>query len=282
MLSLKVQNKYQETLELTNNPAYDLTNIDGIDPPDAIINTTHNAGVDGSVFNSAYMDERTITITMALNYPVEQNRLQLYRYLKTKEPVRVFVSTEYRDVYIDGYVQSIQVGYFNKKQAVQVVIFCPQPHFNGIEVKIQPFMSLQAGFEFAFDIEESGIPFSEIILDMEKSIINSGDMETGVLIRIQAFGSVTNPKIYNVGTVAQMTLNIEMEEGDEIIINTRQGEKSINLVSGGITRSIIGKLGQGDTWFSMAPGDNLFTVTADENPENMQITFECIDQYEGV
>lgn len=282
MLSLKVQNRYGELIELTSNPAYEITNVDGIDPPDAVINTTHNAGVDGSVFNSAYMDNRTITITLALNFPVEENRLQLYRYLKVKDKVRVFVTTENRDVYIDGYVSSFQVGYFDRKQIAQIVIFCPQPHFNGAETQVQPFSTIVPLFEFPFDIAEEGIPFSEIVLDLQKNIINYGDLETGVLITIMAVGSVENPKIYDVGTGDHMIINQVMAEGDEIRICTRQGEKYIHFISDGVTSSIIGKLAQGSTWFSLAPGDNLFTATADDDPENMQITFELLDQYEGV
>ena len=282
MLSLKVQNKYGEELELTGDPAYVLTSVDGIDPPDAVINHTHNAGTDGSVFNSSYMSTRTITVTLAINYPAEENRLKLYRYLKTKDPVRVTVETELRVVYIDGYVQALQIGYFDKKQVAQATIFCPQPHFNGLDIQVQPFSTVQSAFEFEFDIEEAGIPFSEIVLDLEKAIINHGDLETGALITIYATGPLKNPKIYNVSSDEHMIFEVDMDDGDELIINTRLGEKSIKLISQGATTSMIGALQRGSTWFSMAAGDNVFTVTADENPQNMIVEFECIDQYEGV
>ena len=262
MLSLKVQNKYGEELELTGDSAYVLTSVDGIDPPDAVINHTHNAGTDGSVFNSSYMSTRTITVTLAINYPAEENRLKLYRYLKTKDPVRVTVETELRGVYIDGYVQALQIGYFDKKQVAQVTIFCPQPHFNGLDIQVQPF--------------------STVVLDLEKAIINHGDLETGVLITIYATGPLKNPKIYNVSSDEHMIFEVDMDDGDELIINTRLGEKSIKLISQGATTSMIGALQRGSTWFSMAAGDNVFTVTADENPQNMIVEFECIDQYEGV
>ena len=85
MYSLSVENTYGDILELTNNPAYCITNVDGIDPPDATINTARNAGADGSVFNSAYMNNRTITITMAINGPAEANRIELYRSVCTTQ-----------------------------------------------------------------------------------------------------------------------------------------------------------------------------------------------------
>ena len=68
MYTLIAQNKYEEQLELTHNEAYVITSIDGIDPPDAVINTTRNANADGSVYNSAYVDNRTITIRICTEY----------------------------------------------------------------------------------------------------------------------------------------------------------------------------------------------------------------------
>ena len=53
MFTLIAENKYGQQLELTHNSAYEVIEIDGLDPPDAIINTTRNANADGSVFNSS-------------------------------------------------------------------------------------------------------------------------------------------------------------------------------------------------------------------------------------
>ena len=77
MYTLIAQNKYGEQLELTRNEAYVIESIEGLDPPDAVINTTRNANTDGSVFNSSYVDNRQITITMAINGPAEANRINL-------------------------------------------------------------------------------------------------------------------------------------------------------------------------------------------------------------
>ena len=287
MYTLIAENPYGEQLELTHNPAYAIAEIAGLDPPDASINTSRNAGFDGAVFNSAYMNSRTITITIAINYPAEENRINLYKYFKSKFPVRLYYKNVRRDVYIDGYVQSLQVAFFKKKETAQITVFCPKPQFNGKQGDTQEYSNLHALFEFPFEIEiEEGvvqsIPFSELVFGEEKSIINRGDLETGVTIEIQAFGSVTNPKIYNTGTSQYFGLSITLEEGDLIRINTRQSEKEVSLTRAGITTNIIGYLDQGSTWFQLTPGDNVFTVVADENPENMNVMFKIIEQYEGV
>lgn len=282
MFTLIVQNKYGEQLELTHNPAYSITEIDGIDPPDATINTTRNAGADGSVYNSAYMNNRTITITLAINSPAEVNRLTLYKYFKSKFGVRLFYQTKSRNVYIDGYVQSMAVSFFDRKQMAQIVIFCPLPLFNGSNDSVQEFSSVESLFEFPFSIPEAGIEFSELSQYVEKSIINNGDVDTGVIINIKALDEVETPKIYNVETGESMIIDITLSEGDEIAINTKQGEKSVSLISNGVTTNIIGNLAEGSTWFKLVPGDNVFTIDADAMAENMFVTFTITDQYEGV
>ena len=282
MFNLIVEDKNKNQLYLTGNPAYAITNIDGFDPPEATINTSKNAGADGSLFNSAYANERQITITMVINAPVEQNRINLYKWFKTKFPVKLTYETESRNVYIEGYVQSIQIGYFEKKQTAQIVVLCPKPYLNGSEINEQIFSNIDPLFEFPFSIPAEGVPFSEVLLYVEKSILNFGDIVTGVLIKINALGIIENPKIYNVETREHMILNTNLLRGDVVEINTRFGEKSITLIRDGVESSIVGSLEDGSTWFQLEVGDNVFTLNADRGVENMFASFTVIDQYEGV
>lgn len=282
MYTLIAENKYGEQLEITNNPRYVITDIDGLYPPEGVINTTQVANMDGSVFNSSHINDRVITITMAINGPAEANRLLLYRYFKTKYPVRLYYKNGVRDVYIDGYVSKFSVEYFEKKQTAQIEISCPMTLFRAVKESVTEFANIENMFVFPFAIEVAGIPFSEIALGEQKTIINGGDVETGVIIKLNALGTVLNPKIYNVDTSDRMTLSVEMQAGDEITINTRKKEKSITLLRDGVQTNIVGKLYAGSTWFNLIPGDNIFTYEADEFPEHLQCIFIINNQFEGV
>lgn len=282
MYTLIAENKYGEQLEITNNPRYVITDIDGLYPPEGVINTTQVANMDGSVFNSSHINDRVITITMAINGPAEANRLLLYRYFKTKYPVRFYYKNGVRDVYIDGYVSKFSVEYFEKKQTAQIEISCPMTFFRAVKESVTEFANIENMFVFPFAIEVAGIPFSEIALGEQKTIINGGDVETGVIIKLNALGTVLNPKIYNVDTSDRMTLSVEMQAGDEITINTRKKEKSITLLRNGVQTNIVGKLDAGSTWFNLIPGDNIFTYEADEFPEHLQCIFIINNQFEGV
>ena len=281
MYTLIAQNKYGQQMELTHNDAYVIESIEGIDPPDAVINTTRNANADGSVFNSAYVDNRQITITLAINGPAEANRIQLYKYFKNKYSVRLFYKNSTRDVYIDGYCKNIQIELFNKKQIAQITILCPEPFFNGTENEIVDFSSINGLFEFPFTITDP-VPFGEILLEQEKDIINSGDVETGVEIYLIAREALTNPTIYNVDTNEFFKLTLSMVKGDEVYINTKKKQKTVQFTHNAITTNIIGQLASGSTWFTLNPGDNLFMTTADTNPENLDAYCVITDQFEGV
>jgi hypothetical protein len=282
VFTLIVENSYGEQLELTHNAAYGIQDIVGLDPPDAVINTTHNAGFDGSIFNSSYMSSRVITITLAINGPAEQHRINLYRYFKTKMPVRLYYRNGTRDVYIDGYTRTLAVQFFAKKEIAQITVECPRPAFNQSLPAVQEMANIQSLFEFPFAIAEPGIPFSEIQTETETIIANDGDLETGAVIKLNAQGEISTPQIYDTMTGASMIFDVSMEAGDEINIDTRQGQKKATLTREGVTTSIVGKMRYGSTWFVLAPGDNLFALTAASGAQYLRATFTVIAQFEGV
>lgn len=282
MYTLIVENQYGQQLELTHNEKYAVKSVLGLDPPDAVINTTKYAGQDGSAYNSSYMNNRVITITMAINYPAEQNRIELYKFFKSKFPVRIFYKNTSRDVWIDGYVQTFSVAYFDKKETAQIVIICPSPHLNSNAPDTDVFSNTLRLFEFPFSIASEGIPFSQYVEGLETPIINYGDLETGMIIRITASGNVTNPKLINATTGSYIKVLDTMSDGDVITINTRSGEKSIRKISNGVDSNLISKLAYGSEWLTLVPGENLFSITADAGTEYVDVSMEINYQFEGV
>lgn len=283
MYTFTVENQYGQVLELTHNDAYAVKSILGLDPPDGIINTVRNAGQDGTVFNSAYMDERVITITLAINYPAEINRINLYKYFKIKYPVKIRYRNGSRNVWIIGYTQSVQVAFFDKKEGVQITVRCPNPYFNDDLTVKQEMSNITALFEFPFAIEEQEpVEMSRIELGREQSISNGSDVPIGMKIRIYASGAVVNPQIYNVHTGEFLKILDEMQTGDVIEISTIRGSKSAIRYREGIKTSLIGYFAEGSVWLQLLPGENVMTMYADSGPEYMYVEITSTDQYEGV
>lgn len=285
MYTLIVENALGEQMELSNNPRYTITDITGLSPADAQINLTKNAGFDGSTYNSSYVGERLVTITLGINSPAEENRILLYKYFKTKSPVKLYYKNGVRDVYINGYVQNEPIALFNNKpnETAQISVLCPQPYFIGKNETLQEFAGANPLFEFPFSIESSGIPLSEIVVLQEQDVYNVGDVDVGCVFDIHAIGNVDYPKIYNSITHEHIYINQSLVAGDSIEVNTIRGQKSIWMVDhNNVRTNIIGKFVSGSTWLQLSPGDNLLIVDANSHPENMVVTVRTIDHYEGV
>lgn len=283
MYTFTVENQYGQVLELTHNDAYAVKSILGLDPPDGIINTVRNAGQDGSVFNSAYMDERVITITLAINYPAEINRINLYKYFKIKYPIKIRYMNGSRNVWIIGYTQSVQIAYFDKKETAQITVRCPDPYFNDEKTTMQEMSNVLPLFEFPFDIEETDpVEMSRIELGREQIISNGSDVPIGMKIRIYASGNVVNPQIYNVRTGEFLKILDTIITGDVIEISTMKGSKSAIRYREGVKTSMIGYFAEGSVWLQLLPGENVMSMYAEVGAENLYIDITSTDQYEGV
>jgi len=280
--TLSVENHKGEKLQLTQNINYNVLRVSGLNPPNANVNTSVNANFDGSTYKSSRLNERNIVIELTIEGDVEANRINLYKYFKNKHACKVYYANDTRYVYINGYVESFEVDLFEQKQKAQISILCPKPHFINLSNSMIDFSSIVPLFEFPFSIEEAGIEFSKLLVNQTKSIINNGDVSTGMLIELKAVGLVLNPKIYNVETGESIILDIEMQSGDIVRVNTNAGEKSITMIVDGVESNIINRMRYGSKWLQLESGDNIYLYTADEFPENLTCTFIYQDKYEGV
>ncbi|MSA02905.1 phage tail family protein [Lactonifactor sp. BIOML-A3] len=282
MYFLAIENKKGEQLPLTGTQNYDVISIDGLNPPTATINASESAAFDGSLFNGSRLGVRSLVITIRINPDIELNRINLYRYIRSKEYIKVYYKNGTRDVFIEGYVETFECDLFSDKEQAQISILCPRPYFRAMQTVITDFFNVIKMFHFPFAIEAAGIPFSELEGNLFKSIVNEGDVACGVRIELRATGEVVTPKIYNVDTRGYFIVNITMKAGDVITINTVRGEKYIEFTAGGVTTNIINKVQRGSEWFQLEPGDNVFTYEAEQYINNLSCTFILTDMYQGV
>jgi len=282
MYTLKVENDRGDTLELTNNRNYTVYKIDGLTPPKATINSSVNTTMDGSSINSVRLENRNIVIYMTVEGDVEANRLNLYKYFPVKKTVKIYFSNDSRDVFIEGAVELIECNPFANKQVAQISIICPKPYFKDVDYLVTTFGDVSSLFQFPFSISKAGVEISAITTNQRKSIVNIGDIETGVIIKLFATGTVVNPVIYDVLKRTHLKLNFTMLASDTLVINTNVGEKSIGLIRDGVTYNALGNMAQDSSWFVLESGDNVFTYDADSGNSNLQLTFTTAVLYSGV
>lgn len=99
------------------------------------------------------------------------------------------------------------------------------------------------------------------------------------------------PFIYNTETQETMKINTDKLAamvgqgiilGDDIVINTAKGEKSITFIRDGVSHNILNCLDKNTDWFTLTKDDNKFAFTTDSGIANLQIRIENKIIYEGV
>ena len=279
---LKVMNDKGEVLNLSTSPNYTVYKVTGLQPPQVALHSSNNATSDGITVSGAKAAERNIVIYVAMERDVESSRINLYKYFPLKKTVTVYFKNGSRDVSIEGYVELIECDLFANRQVAQISIICPQPYFKAVEELVSYFSDVTSQFTFPFSIPAEGMAFSSITANVRKSIINTGDVESGVIISLYANGTVVNPVLYDVLERTHIKFNFTMLPNDEIIINTNVGKKSVTLIRNGISSNLLGHRTADSTWFTLKAGDNVFTYDSESGNSNLQITFRTAVLYGGV
>ena len=286
MFTLKVENTRGAVLELTDNEEnYQVTEISGLNPPNANINTSSYANGDGSSFNSSRIPDREIVITVYINGDIQKNRLALYKHFRNKEWCKIYYEDDLRDVFIEGYVQALDVSSFTQKQVAQISILCPDPYFKDIKTIVQSISKIINNFTFPFSInEDEPVEFSTIELEKITNVINDSESETGLIINVLFMGTVNKLEIRNVDNGKNFIIDYEFMKNDKLVINCNRGNKSVILTREAVEYNLIPYVRNGSTFFQLGIGDNNFSFLADDGVNDMlvDIHFKYYKVYLGV
>lgn len=321
--SLTVTNYLGESLTIpmknSESTGFILHDMTGLGPPTASVNTSKVATKDGSKYNSARAEERNIVLPMYFTPipTIEDARHRSYKYFPLKKPVILAFKTDNRECQIVGYVETNEPDICSDREGCQVSIICPNPYFSSIYDTVTSFSGVEAAFEFPFSNEDTldtanllidsydrmiafgvlaagspHIEFGKIVVKAENIVRYGGDAESGVQIRIAASATVKNITIYNVDTRGTMHIYHDklvaltgsgIVKGDEIIITTDKGSRSVTLLRNGKSTNILNAIDpRNDEWFSLTKGDNIFAYTADEGSDYLMFVVDHTTLYEGI
>lgn len=274
MFIAKIENKNKEVLQITQNNNYSIDNITGLNPVNATINTIEIFGMDGASYNSSKAGIRNIVITLVIESPAEENRINLYRHIAPKEEVTFYYKNTKRDVKILGYIESMENNLFENKQKVQISILCVNPYFINTKETVIDISKIEKKFTFPFVIENE-VELSRFEEDAKIYIKNEGDIENGFTISVYANGVVKNIVINNIATKKWIAVDLELKTGDRLDICTEKGKKAIYLYRNNQKYNKINKVVEGSSWITCQKGNNKFDFTCEKGTENatVQIKF---------
>lgn len=277
--TIKIANARGQELNLSDDPRY-LPILTGTGPVAATINRSKMATADGTQYNSGTVGERNLLLTIYLRRDVARARLNLYRYIVTKQPIRVYYQNDGLDVYLDGYVETADVDPWTREENMAVSIICPMPYWQDVAESYADASHVAALFEFPFAIDSSGVELSTRDETRAAVVDNGGHVATGVTIELVATEQSLNPRIYNLTTGAYIGFYVGMFAGDRLVICTEDGKKSVTLIRDGVETDCFNTIMDDIDWLALEPGPNDITYTVDEG--NMTLAIRYTNKYQGV
>lgn len=271
-----------DTLSLTQNSNFKLTNVDGLTSANVELSSSTVATMDGDVVNSERTMPRGIVFDLAIEgAAVETKKRYILRYIKPKQRSRLRWTQDDREIEIEGIVESIEMPRYTDKIVMQVSMYCSQPYWEDINYIVQEISEILNLHYFTDSPDDmlyfpdGGVAFGEYDTNRTKVFENNGDVSVGMEIRIIALGNVGNPIIYNKDGQF-FGVNTTMQAGDEIVISTVKGKKTITLNGD----NILDKIKVGSTWLQLEVGENEFTIDSDDGTEgNMYFTVSYKQRY---
>ena len=313
LLSLNVLNPSNDELilELSNSEktGFTVRNIDGIGPTKSNINVYDVPSIDGGLFNSARTQARNIVITLGFTWIaaddhttplIEDARHLSYKYFPLKRKVRLEFITDYRTLYIDGYIESNEPKIFSKDEVTTISVICPDPNFYASDTEYG-FINYtnQNGFEFQFDnddLTQDLIEFSSIPNANSCFIDYKGDNVTGVTMELLFTDWIPTTQQMTVSFINKIkstvitidprkivkTSKYKLCPGSRLLIKGRPGYKGVDFKRLKKTYNVFNSIKLEDDWPTLYPGENTIVLRAGESTDAIKGRVIYNTLYDGV
>ena len=236
-----------------------IAKVTGLGPGTTAMNIHNIATADGGYYGSARFSARNIVLSLLLlefdgdgkYIPIERTRHLVYEFFTPKTKLQVVVTTDERELVIEGYVETNDPDIFSSKEMVTVSILCPDFYFKmvsetGDERTVPVYGS--GLFEFPFSNEstvDNLIQFGDLSTTQEYKLYYDGDMENGFEIEIYFRGNLVNGfSILNepVGNSEKGHVGFDSdEEAERVVFNWHDDQISSKYIAATIA-TIASKL----------------------------------------
>lgn len=279
--------------------------IDGIGPGKATVTKNDSKVYDGGTITSARLPSRNIKMEIQFLWvnSIEDVRHKSYKYFPLKKPITLIFETDTRTVEIEGVVESNEPDIFSSEESTNISIICPDPYFyaSGENARSRTeFSGINPMFEIPSDtgysnesLTEALTEISALYVQSERGIMNYGEVDIGVVISIKPLAivkgilTISNVTLgqnmsFDLNKIKTITEN-DFHLGDELVINTLRGKKSVTLVREGKNYNALSCIDTRTDWIYLTSGENTFTYYLDgEGIEDLQFSVTNSILYEGV
>ena len=286
-------NERGESVEFSTASIYHCNvskDVDGIAGVTNVLYSTNSMGQHGDTYVGQRIEARDIDITGHINAKDKAQAYELRRSLLKVLNPELSSTLAYE---FGGFKRVINcrlhaVPKLERKSLViafTIALDCLNPFWREEDEQKEDIASWVAAWEFPCEIEKDN-PESMIFGYRAESVIvdcyNEGDVSTGMRVRFTALGTVTNPILLNVDTGEFLKLNVTMQTGDVIEINTQYGSKGATLTRDGEKTDYFRYVDVDSTFMQLEIGDNNFRYDAESGVNSMQVSIFYNKEYLGV
>lgn len=242
--------------------------VDGLGPVNTNINTADYAYKPGAFYLGSRQSTRNIVFDLVFLDTVgtiEQVRHLSYQYWPIGERIDILVSTDTRELYTNGYVESNEPAIWDAEhEGCQISVICESPFFVSPNTNVNKLSDIRNSFHFPFaSTEDPELTFGYADVHDYIVAVNNGDVETGAIFELRPSVPVDNISIFRYGVTEPIfKIKNTLEAGDVLTINSETGSKSITLRRNDKEYNAINYLDYsgGITWPTLRRGDNAFSV----------------------
>jgi len=242
--------------------------VDGLGPVNTNINTADYAYKPGAFYLGSRQSTRNIVFDLVFLDTVgtiEQVRHLSYQYWPIGERIDILVSTDTRELYTNGYVESNEPAIWDAEhEGCQISVICESPFFVSPNINVNKLSDIRNSFHFPFaSTEDPELTFGYADVHDYIVAVNNGDVETGAIFELRPSVPVDNISIFRYGVTEPIfKIKNTLEAGDVLTINSETGSKSITLRRNDKEYNAINYLdySNGIIWPTLRRGDNAFSV----------------------
>lgn len=271
-----------KVLQMNGESEFKVLEVEGLEASEYSIYHA-DTNEDGAMVTYKKIEPREIVIRgdIEKNENEDLNRELMIRFFNPKFSGELRVNRNGNEKKIGYEVSSFR--FTNMKMAewleFEVILDCSSPYFSSMDDFGNNVASVSKQFAFPLAIlpQRGGKIMGYKTFNNDVILNNDGDCETGCEIEIKANGGkVVNPKILlNDKFIA---VNVSMENGEVLRINTNQRKKSIMLNG----RNVVQMIERKSTFFSLDVGTNVLKYESDEGYAYMEVFVYFYKKYLGV
>lgn len=290
---LTYTNERGESIELSTESVYHCNvskDVDGIAGVTNVVYSTNSMGQHGDTYVGQRIEARDIDIVGHINTRDKQQAYELRRQLLKVFNPELSGTLTYEFGSFKRVINCRLHGEPKLPRKEVMIEFtipldCLNPFWREEDEQKEDIASWVAAWEFPCEIEQDnqqsmifGYRAESVIVDC----YNEGDVSTGMRIRFTALGTITNPILLNVDTNEFIKLNVTMQTGDVIEVNTKYGSKGATLIRDGQKTDYFRYVDVDSTFMQLAIGDNNFRYDAESGVNSMEVSIFYNKEYLGV